>query len=336
MTQVITKREHWVPLELLYVIGIIAISFSSIFIRWSDANVSAIAMYRLYLTDLLLLPLALRHYRALLNIPLRAWLMLALSGIMLALHFLLWMGSLRLTTVASSTVILTLEPIMVVIGSYFLFKTRTNRFMIIGMALAVIGSIAIDWGDFKVSGTAFQGDMLSFFGTIAVAIHMLISKQVRAHMDALVYNFWVFFMAATVLAIYNVANDVPFTGYDARDWGVFWLLALVPTLFGHYLFNWLLKYMNAGAVSMAVLGEPVFSSLLAFWLLGEALTGMQLGAGTLILIGVWIFIQFGNEKEDTLVPPDIMAPEHEPGDDSDMFGSSAANANSIPAEISKK
>ncbi|MFD1885481.1 DMT family transporter [Paenibacillus wenxiniae] len=316
MKTTIHTREHWIPLEVLYVIGIIAISFSSIFIRWSDANVSVIAMYRLYFTDLLLLPLALRHYRALLNIPLRVWLMLALSGLMLALHFLFWMGSLRLTTVASSTVILTLEPIMVVIGSYFLFKTRTNRYMIIGMALAVIGSVAIGWGDFTVSGTAFQGDMLSFFGTIAVAIHMLISKQVRAYMDALVYNFWVFFMAATVLALYNIAQGIPFTGYEARDWGVFWLLALVPTLFGHYLFNWLLKYMNAGAVSMAVLGEPVFSSLLAFWLLGEALTGIQLGAGTLILIGVWVFIRFGNEKEKTLVPPDIMAPEHELGDDS--------------------
>ncbi|WP_322925411.1 DMT family transporter [Paenibacillus campi] len=311
MKPTIHTREHWIPLEVLYVIGIIAISFSSIFIRWSDANVSVIAMYRLYFTDLLLLPLALRHYRALLNIPPRVWLLLGLSGLMLALHFLFWMGSLRLTTVASSTVILTLEPIMVVIGSYFLFKTRTNRYMIIGMALAVIGSLAIGWGDFTVSGTAFQGDMLSFFGTIAVAVHMLISKQVRTHMEALVYNFWVFFIAATVLALYNIAHGIPFTGYEARDWGVFWLLALVPTLFGHYLFNWLLKYMNAGAVSMAVLGEPVFSSLLAFWLLGEALTGVQLGAGTLILIGVWIFIRFGNEKEDTLVPPDIMAQEHE-------------------------
>lgn len=314
MNSSIKTREHWIPLEVLYVIGIIAISFSSIFIRWSDANVSVIAMYRLYFTDLLLLPLAIRYYRELFRIPPRVWLMLFISGLMLALHFLLWMGSLRLTTVASSTVILTLEPIMVVIGSYFLFKTQTNRYMIIGMAMAVVGSVAIGFGDFRLSGTALQGDMLSFFGTIAVAVHMLISKHIRSYMEALIYNFWVFFMAASVLAVYNLVNHIPFTGYEARDWGVFWLLALVPTLFGHYLFNWLLKYMNAGAVSMAVLGEPVFSSLLAFWLLGEALTGMQLGAGTLILLGVWVFIQFGKDKTEALVPPDIMAPEGETAD----------------------
>lgn len=306
-----TSKSPAIPLEILYVIGIIAISFSSIFIRWSDAEVSVIGMYRLYFTNLLLLPLAIRYRKELFRIQPKTWLMLGISGLMLALHFLLWMGSLRLTTVASSTVILTLEPIMVVIGSYFLFRTRTNRFMIIGMGMAVLGSVAIGWGDFALSGTALQGDILSFLGTIAVAIHMLISKHIRSHMEALIYNFWVFFIAGSVMALYNVFHDIPFTGYAAKDWGVFWLLAIVPTLFGHYLFNWLLKYMNAGAVSMAVLGEPVFASLLAFWLLGESLTGIQLGAGVLILLGVWVFIRFGKDKTEALVPPDLMATEEE-------------------------
>ncbi len=45
--------------ELLYIVGIIAISFSAIFVRWSDADVAVIAMYRLYLTNLIMLPLVL-------------------------------------------------------------------------------------------------------------------------------------------------------------------------------------------------------------------------------------------------------------------------------------
>lgn len=75
--------------------------------------------------------------------------------------------------------------------------------------------------------------------------------------------------------------------------GIFLLLAIVPTLFGHYLFNWLMKYLSASAVSMAVLGEPVFASLLAWMLLKESLTPLQLSAGALILCGVWIFIRYG-------------------------------------------
>lgn len=295
-------------IELLYVVGIIAISFSAIFVRWSDAAVSIIAMYRLYLTDLILLPLAWKYRRELFRLKRNEWMWLAVSGAALGLHFLFWMGSLRLTTVASSTVILTLEPILVMLGSYMLYRTRTNRIMVAGMLLAAAGSVAIGSGDFGTSGDALLGDLLSLLGAVAVAVHMLIGKQLRARLEAFVYNFWVFGMAATTLGIYNVAEGIPLGGYPLREWGIFALLAVVPTLFGHYLFNWLLKYMNAAAVSMSVLGEPVFASLLAWMLLGERLTAVQLYAGLLILLGVWLFIRFGKEA-----PQAPLAPVNEKG-----------------------
>jgi drug/metabolite transporter (DMT)-like permease len=290
-----THQKSFYSLELLYVIGIIAISFSSIFIRWSEAEVSVIAMYRLYLTNLLMLPLAWKYRHELFRLTGRQWLLMAGSGIMLGLHFLFWMNSLRLTTVASSTVILTLEPILVMLGSFWIFRVRANRMMIIGMSLAVVGSIAIGAGDFRASGDALLGDFLSLLGTIAVAAHMLIGKHLRDSISAYVYNFWVFAIAASSMALYNIGNGFAFTGYAWSEWGLFLLLAIVPTLFGHYLFNWLLKYINATAVSMAVLGEPVISSILAWMLLDERLTAVQLLAGMFILGGVWMFIRFGSD-----------------------------------------
>lgn len=278
--------------ELLYIVGIIAISFSSIFIRWSSADVAVIAMYRLYLTNLLMLPFVWKYRQELFYLTARQWRLLAASGVMLGLHFLLWMASLRLTTVASSTVILTLEPVLVMLGSYFLFRNKSNRMMLIGMGIAVIGSVIIGSGDFKLSNDALLGDFLSLLGTIAVAVHMLMGTQLRKDMSAFAYNFWVFAIAATALAIYNLVQGNSFTGYSWNEWGIFLLLAIVPTLFGHYLFNWLLKYMNPTAVSMAVLGEPVIASLLAWMLLKEALTAYQMGAGVFILFGVWLAMRY--------------------------------------------
>lgn len=292
------KSKSSVSYELLYIIGIIAISFSSIFVRWSNAEVSIVAMYRLYLTNLLMLPLAWKYRGEMLSLTSRQWRGLLLSGAMLGLHFLLWMSSLRLTTVASSTVILTLEPILVMLGSFLLFGVKINRPMLIGMGVALAGSVAIGSGDFKLSGTALQGDLLSLLGTIAVAVHMLAGKQLLKNMSAFVYNFWVFFIAATMLAGYNAFRGFAFTGYAPREWGIYLLLAIVPTLFGHYLFNWLMKFISASAVSMAVLGEPVFASLLAWLLLKESLTGVQLIAGVAILGGVWIFIRYGKETSE--------------------------------------
>lgn len=281
--------------QILLVVGIIAISFSSIFIRWSDAEASVIGMYRLFLTNLIMLPFVWKSRKEMFSLTGRQWGWLLLSGSLLGLHFLFWMGSLSYTTVASSTVILTLQPILVVIASYFLFGAVINRTMLLGIVLALIGSIVIGAGDFQISGSALHGDLLSLLGTVAIAAHMLVGKQILQGMSAFVYNFWVFFMAGSLLAIYNAAQGYAFTGYSPKEWGVFVLLAIVPTLFGQYLFNWLMQYMSASTVSMAVLGEPVFASLLAWLLLKESLSGLQLGAGVVILIGVWLFI--GSNKE---------------------------------------
>ncbi|WP_410771470.1 DMT family transporter [Fontibacillus sp. BL9] len=289
------KSKSFLSYEFLYIIGIIAISFSSIFIRWSTAEVSVVGMYRLYLTNLLMLPMVWKYRKEMFSLTSKQWKGLLLAGAMLGLHFLFWMASLRLTTVASSTVILTLEPILVMLGSFFLFGAKVNRAMLAGMALALIGSVAIGSGDFKLSGTALQGDLLSLLGTVAVAAHMLVGKKLLSNMSAFVYNFWVFFTAATLLAGYNAARGFEFTGYAPREWGIYLLLAIVPTLFGHYLFNWLMKFISASAVSMAVLGEPVFASLLAWMLLKESLTWLQMIAGVVILCGVWIFIRYGKE-----------------------------------------
>lgn len=294
------------PIFLLFFLGIIAISFSSIFVRWSSADVAVIAMYRLYLTNLLMLPFVWKYRHEMLGLKFRQWMLLLASGVMLALHFLLWMGSLRLTSVASSTVILALEPILILAGSVWLFQAKVNRMMLIGMGIALLGSIAIGAGDFQVSGTALKGDFLSLLGTIAVAIHMLLGQSLRSGLSAFSYNFWVFFVAASSLAIYNLANGHAFGGYAASEWGIFLLLAIVPTLFGHYLFNWLLKYMNATTVSMGVLGEPVFSSLLAWMLLGESLSALQMSAGVVIIFGVWIFIRYG-KTEPKPASPDASA-----------------------------
>lgn len=281
--------------QILLVVGIIAISFSSIFIRWSDAEASVIGMYRLFLTNLIMLPFVWKSRKEMFSLTGRQWAWLLLSGGLLGLHFLFWMGSLSYTTVASSTVILTLQPILVVIASYFLFGAVINRTMLIGIVLALIGSIVIGAGDFQISGSALHGDLLSLLGTVAIAAHMLVGKQILQGMSAFVYNFWVFFTAGSLLAIYNALQGYAFFGYSPKEWGVFMLLAVVPTLFGQYLFNWLMQYMSASTVSMAVLGEPVFASLLAWLLLKESLSGLQLGAGVVILIGVWLFI--GSNKE---------------------------------------
>jgi drug/metabolite transporter (DMT)-like permease len=297
-----------IPVFIPLMIGIIAISFSSIFVKWSDAPVSVQGMYRLLFTLVLMLPFVWKHAKALKKINRREWLLLLLSGTLLALHFLFWMGSLKLTTVASSTILLSLQPVFVMAGAYLAFREKTSKPAFIGMIVAIAGAIMIGWGDIGVSLQHIQGDILSILGTIVVAVHMLIGQKLIKTIPAAIYSFSVFFTAVIVFAVYNITLHVPMTGYSDRDWGIFLLLAVVPTVFGHVLFNWLLKYVTAATISMAILGEPVGATLLAYLLLNESLSISQWAGGAIVLFGLYYFLKNTRKLKNDKPPAPIKSP----------------------------
>lgn len=270
-------------------ISIIAISFSAIFVKWSDAPASILSMYRMWLASILMLPIVWKNRAEFQKITKRDWSFLIFSGLFLALHFALWFGSLKLTTVASSTIILALQPIISLIGGFLLFKEKTTTSAIATMGIAIIGAMMIGWGDFGLSGKAILGDLLSFFSVIAVVGYLLIGQTIVKKISHWIYSFSVFFIAAIALSIYNIATGTAFTGYPAQEWGIFLLLAIVPTI-SHVINNWLLNYVNATTISMSILGEPVGATILAFFLLGERLVGGQIAGGLLVLLGVFFFL----------------------------------------------
>jgi drug/metabolite transporter (DMT)-like permease len=283
--QEVSSKSIGLPLT----ISIIAISFSAIFVKWSDAPASILSMYRMWFASLLMLPIVWNKRSEFKNIMKKEWFFLFFSGLFLALHFVLWFGSLKLTTVASSTIILALQPIVSLVGGFFLFKERTTFSAMMTMGIAIIGAIMIGWGDFGLNKDAIMGDLLSFFSVIAVVGYLLIGQSVVKKVSHWLYSFCVFFSAAIVLTIYNVSSSVSLTTYPAKEWGIFLLLATVPTV-SHVINNWLLNYVNATTISMSILGEPVGATILAVILLNEQLVPWQIAGGLLVLLGVFFFL----------------------------------------------
>lgn len=286
-----------IPVAIPLFIGITAISFSSIFVKWSNAPVSIQAMYRLTITMLLMLPFCLKYIPEVRKFKLADIAKLMASGMMLAIHFLLWMGSLQWTSVASSTIILALQPVFVMIGAYILFKEKTSLSAIMGMGIAFLGVfLLIGKGG---AGSNLTGNMMSLLGTMAVAIHMLLGQMLLKQISSFLYSWFVFAFAALFLAIYNGLSNIPMTGYPLHEWGIFALLAIVPTVFGHLLFNWLMRYSSASTVSMSVLGEPVGASVLAFILLHESLNYVQAAGGAFVLLGLILFLNVRTSPKPT-------------------------------------
>lgn len=274
------------------VIGVIAVSTSAILVKLAaNAPAGIIAFYRLAFAALLMLPIILIKYKAeLRSVSRRDWILTTISGVFLALHFILWFESLNFTSVASSVVLVTLQPIFAFVGTYFFFGERFSVAAIISMLITLFGSIVIGWGDFQISGLALLGDILAVLGAIAVTAYFLLGQRLRRSLSLMTYTFIVYSISSIALLLYNVVLKNDFIHYSSKHWLLFLTLAIVPTFLGHTLFNWALKWLSTSTISMAIVFEPIGATVLAYFILGEIVTSSQWLGGTIVIFGLLLFI----------------------------------------------
>lgn len=278
-------------------IAVIAVSFSSLFVKMSYAHSFIIAFYRLFFTFLLLLPFSVKSkVEEMKTLNTKDGLLAALSGIFLATHFITWFVSLKYTSVASSVVLVTTQPIFVVLGSLILFREKIGSKALLGGAIALFGSILIGASDFQYGGTALLGDMLALIGAVAVSGYLIIGRILRVRMSLAVYTFIVYGSASLTLGIVAGLTGQSFYPYSSNQWILFIALAAVCNILGHTVFNWALRYVQASVIAIGVLGEPVGAIIWATLFLGENPSGRQLVSAVIILFGLYIFTKAGSTE----------------------------------------
>lgn len=277
---------------LAVIIGVISISSSAILVKFADqAPAAIIAYYRLFFAVIIMAPFVFTKYRhEFRRITKKDWLLSTLAGVFLASHFILWFESLNYTSVASSVVLVSLQPIFAFFGTFFFFKERFSSGAIISMIITLFGSVIISWGDFQVSGLAFFGDLLALGGAVTVTAYFLLGQNVRKRLSLITYTFVVYGISTFTLFLYNVGLQYSFTGYSVSHWWIFLGLAIFPTFLGHSLFNWALKWLSTATISMGILFEPIGASVLAYFLLNESITWTQWLGGTIVIFGLFLFI----------------------------------------------
>ena len=304
---------------LIIPVGIIAVSTASIFIRFSQQYVPSItiAAFRLGISAIILLPYTIwKHSRELRSLSRTDLWYALLAGFMLAIHFASWITSLEFTSVASSVVLVTTTPLWVALFSPFLLGEKTTWLAILGMVIALIGGIVIALSDLCVwlpggisCGQGFVdfgskkllGDFLALLGAMAAACYLMIGRRLRRKITLTPYVFLVFSAAAVFLVIAMLLTAGVPAIYPGKVYIWLVLLAIVPQLIGHSIFNWSLKYLPTGYVSVNLLGEPIGSTILAYFFLNEMPTAMKIIGAILILAGIAMasVSQSKQEKLDT-------------------------------------
>ncbi len=272
---------------LIIFVGILAVASAAVLIKMCSAPAMVIATYRLAFASLFFLTVSLgRGINPLSAFGPRDLRLAALGGIFLFVHFGAWISSLKYISVATSVVLLATTPVFVGLASAFIFRERPARGLIFGILLTLSGTLVIGSEGFGSSGLSLTGNLLALAGAIGAGGYFLIGRAVRGRIGTMSYVAVVYSMAALLLAGVTLVFALPLTGYDSEIYLLFFLIAFIPQVIGHTSLNWALGHVSAATVSVIALGEPIGAPILAFFVLGETITAIQVFGGILILAGV--------------------------------------------------
>ena len=285
------KRWAYVALGL----GVIVISSSSILTRYAQAaGVSSlsIAAVRLALAAIILTPLVLARasaeVRSLSSRDVRLGLA---AGALLAAHFATWISSLAYTSVASSTALVTTNPIWIALASVLIFHERMGKAILVALGFALLGSTLIflaDSGADSPQPNPLLGNLLAVMGSLTVSGYLLIGRSLRRRLSLLAYVWLVYSSCALTLVGVTLIAGQPLWGFTPVAWACLVALALGPQLLGHTVFNWALKHVSATFIALTILGEPIGSALLALVLFGEGFSPLQITGFIALLTGIYL------------------------------------------------
>jgi len=275
---------------LIITVGLISISTASLLIRWAEEVPSLIiATYRLSIAALILTGISLKQKSKLYDLSKQKELFLTLiAGIALSLHFVFWIESLRLTSVASSVVLVLTSPIWTAVISHFFLKEELRPDQLFGILIAIAGVSLIAYSGTAFDISASKGNLLALLGGVMAGIYLSLGRILRRNKSTIAYSGSVYLTASVILLLTAIISERALTGYSSNMYILLLMIGIIPQLLGHTSFNWALKHRSAVSVSVLMLGEPVGATLLAMIFLREIPSGGELFGGGILLTGIYL------------------------------------------------
>ena len=268
--------------------GVLALSFSAMFVRWANAPGPVTAFYRLFLSIIMLLPFFIPRVGGNASIRTSAIWFPLLAGVFTAGDLALWTSSLSYTTAANATLLGNTAPLWVALGAWLIFQQKLSTAFWRGLAITLTGTFLIMGTDFILHPRFGIGDAMAIFTGFFYGGYFLFTEKSRVHFDSIVHVWLVGLGASVSLFVINAAFQNPLTGYDSNTWLVFFATALVSQLIGYMALAYALGHLPASIVAPTMVLQPVVTALLAIPLLREIPSVWQGLGGVIALIGIYI------------------------------------------------
>jgi drug/metabolite transporter (DMT)-like permease len=273
---------------LALMLGILAIGFSAIFIRWAAVPGTVASLYRMVIGWLVLtVPFLMRRKQA----TGAGWHELRfalLGGLFFAVDLSLWSTGVVISGATNPTLLANTAPLWVGIGATLIFRERLKPLFWFGLLTAMGGAALILGLDSLQSMSLGLGTFFGLVSGLFYGGYFLITQRGRRTIDALSYFWYSSLGAVIILFAINALLRQPLLGYSARATLSLIGLGVVSQGLGWMAINYAQGKLPATLVAPTMLGQPVVTGLLAGPLLGEVLQPLQIAGGMCVLAGIYL------------------------------------------------
>ena len=285
------------PAYLALGAGILALSFSAMFIRWANAPGPVTAFYRMFFSIFLLFPFFLPRAKS--NASIKSWSVIfpLLAGVFTACDLALWTSSLSYTTAANATLLGNTAPLWVALATWLILRQQLSKAFWRGLGITLLGAALIMGTDFILHPRFGIGDVMATFTGFFYGGYYLFTERSRTYFDPISHIWLVGIGASLALFIMNIAFQYPLTGFDRQTWLVFLASAVVSQLIGYMALAYALGHLPASIVAPTMVLQPVVTAILAIPLLGEIPSIWQAAGGAIALIGIYMVNQSHNRNQ---------------------------------------
>ena len=287
-----TRRSAYVTLAA----ALLLVSTSGPFIVMAAMDPWATVLLRTALAAPLFLGFA--WWRGQLRVPAGLRLRLAVGGVLLGAHFLLWVKAFDLTDYASNLLLLVAQPaIAAVLGARL--GERATRATWISVALATLGLAVIAGGDLALGWRAILGDAMSITAGLAIALFYVVTRRVRVALPLAPFMGWTLVSCALTALPVVLLTRAPLS-YPAEQWG--WLAGLVvlTTAAGHGLMNLCAPHVRLFTLNVVIVLEPAIAIAMGAGLFAARVDALQVAGGVVLAAAVVIGVRQETRAEAPL------------------------------------
>jgi drug/metabolite transporter (DMT)-like permease len=283
-THTLSYRRAYASLAL----GVFAIGWSAILVRWAGTSGMVSAFYRLLFASFVFIPWRLTIGRHLAPPSPKARRVAMVAGVFFGADLAFFNTAVMTTSATNATLLGVNAPIFVALGAWAMYGQRPTTRYWLGFLLAFSGMTAIVGMDVLIHPSLGLGDLFAVIGALCYGVYLLYVQRGRETMDTLTFSAWAAAVGALCLLPVCLATGQQLGGFSGRSWAALIGLALTTQVVGHLLIAHSMGRLPATSSSIVLLAQAPMTALLAWPLLGEPITVWQIVGGILVLAGIMV------------------------------------------------